>query len=133
MTTLTSKYFRSGDMVPDKECNLCGIRASQTGVPWVCYPELNIHICGDCILKAYEALEDQENPTPRFPSTKSKQKIPTHIRWKIWQRDNFICQLCGSRQYLTIDHIHPESKGGTLDEDNLQTLCRSCNSRKSSR
>lgn len=34
---------------------------------------------------------------------------------------------------LSIDHIHPERHGGTLDEDNLQTLCRPCNSRKGSR
>src|SRR5438552_3960763 len=31
---------------------------------------------------------------------------------------------------LTIDHVHPLSLGGTNEDGNLQTLCRSCNSRK---
>jgi len=40
------------------------------------------------------------------------------------------CHRSGKRKNLTIDHIHPESKGGTLDLSNLQTLCKSCNSKK---
>jgi len=59
-----------------------------------------------------------------------KQAIPSNIRWEVWERDNFTCQHCGARAYLSVDHIHPESKGGDLTMDNLQTLCRSCNSRK---
>lgn len=31
---------------------------------------------------------------------------------------------------LTIDHIHPEFHGGSHDPENLQLLCRSCNSSK---
>lgn len=68
----------------------------------------------------------KKKPTP-------KQAIPAHIRWKIWEKDNFTCKRCGKRQYLEVDHIHPESKGGTLDEENLQTLCKKCNSSKGNR
>lgn len=63
-------------------------------------------------------------------STKNKQPIPPNIRWAVWERDNFTCQICGERKYLSIDHIYPESKGGTLEFSNLQTLCRQCNSKK---
>ena len=31
---------------------------------------------------------------------------------------------------LTLDHIIPESHGGHTTAENLQTLCRSCNSHK---
>ncbi len=60
----------------------------------------------------------------------TKQRIPDKLRWEIWERDNFTCQHCESRRMLTIDHIRSEWKGGTLDKENLQTLCRSCNSKK---
>lgn len=72
-------------------------------------------------------------PMPQPPTGDAgykKQTIPREIRWQVWERDNFTCQKCGSRRYLTVDHIFPESKGGTLDIDNLQTLCRLCNSKK---
>lgn len=62
-----------------------------------------------------------------------KQPIPSNIRLAVWERDNFTCQYCGSRQNLSIDHIYPESKGGEATIENCQTLCRSCNSRKGAR
>ena len=65
--------------------------------------------------------------------TKIKQPIPPDIRWAVWERDNYTCQICGKRKHLSIDHIYPESKGGTLEISNLQTLCQSCNSRKGSK
>lgn len=58
---------------------------------------------------------------------KVKEHISVALRWKIWGRDNFTCQLCGSRSHLEVHHKIPESKGGTLDESNLTTLCCSCN------
>jgi len=59
-----------------------------------------------------------------------KAPIPPEIRWKVWERDNFECKICGKRTFLSIDHIFPESKGGNLTLENLQTLCKSCNSSK---
>lgn len=70
-------------------------------------------------------------PNTHIPSkAKYRVPIPSKTRWEVWERDNFTCQHCGQRKDLAVDHIRPESKGGSLDMDNLQTLCRSCNSKK---
>ena len=44
-----------------------------------------------------------------------------------------ICQLCGSVENLTIDHMYPVSKGGKGNLENLQILCRKCNGFKKER
>jgi len=46
---------------------------------------------------------------------------------------NYKCQICGTKENITIDHIIPLSKGGTNEINNLQPLCKSCNSRKSNK
>lgn len=43
------------------------------------------------------------------------------------------CLRCGSTDDLTKDHVVPLSKGGAHSIDNLQPLCRSCNSWKHTR
>jgi hypothetical protein len=63
------------------------------------------------------------------PRTK-KAFISKELRWAVWLRDDFTCRECKTRSNLSVDHVIPESKGGTLEIDNLQTLCRPCNSRK---
>lgn len=40
-----------------------------------------------------------------------------------------VCLVCRSPE-ITVDHICPISKGGNNSKDNLQPLCRSCNSSK---
>lgn len=65
--------------------------------------------------------------------TYKKQPIPVALRWEVFARDNFTCRECGSRKFLTADHVIPESKQGPTTLENLQTLCQSCNSRKGNR
>jgi hypothetical protein len=62
-----------------------------------------------------------------------KRPIPEDIRWEVFERDGFKCVTCGSRRFLRADHKHPERHGGLATLENLQTLCRSCNSRKGAR
>lgn len=59
--------------------------------------------------------------------------IPTWLRRRIYTRDGWQCLRCGRSDDLTLDHIWPWSKGGQDTEDNLRTLCRSCNSTKGAR
>ena len=62
----------------------------------------------------------------------SKTSIPAQLRWEVYGRDDFTCQapFCGSRRFLEVDHIVPESEGGPTALENLQTLCHKCNSQK---
>jgi hypothetical protein len=62
-----------------------------------------------------------------------KAPIPAALRWEVWERDDFRCQECGARRFLSVDHILAESKGGTLAIENLRTLCVTCNCRKGAR
>ena len=59
--------------------------------------------------------------------------VSDKVRASILERDNYKCTACGSESDLEIDHIVPISQGGDGGEDNLQTLCRSCNRRKRTR
>lgn len=52
------------------------------------------------------------------------------LRAMIFARDKFKCVNCPSTQSLSIDHIIAVKNGGTDDPQNLQTLCKKCNSSK---
>jgi 5-methylcytosine-specific restriction endonuclease McrA len=66
----------------------------------------------------------------RFTTIRRRDQILTSLRERIYKRDGYKCVTCGSGDDLTLDHIYPKSLGGATTEDNLQTLCRSCNSIK---
>lgn len=66
---------------------------------------------------------------PNTPRSR-RRPIPTSVRETVYSRDGWTCCHCGSLENLSIDHIHPVSLGGGNEIENLQTLCRSCNSRK---
>jgi len=46
---------------------------------------------------------------------------------------NWICLCCKEEKPLAADHIVPLSRGGRDSIDNIQPLCKSCNSKKSAR
>lgn len=53
------------------------------------------------------------------------------IRSRIFERDDYRCQYCGRRGgALECDHVIPVSRGGSSDEWNLKTACRTCNRSK---
>jgi 5-methylcytosine-specific restriction endonuclease McrA len=52
----------------------------------------------------------------------------------IFLRDSEICQYCGIKGgKLTVDHVHPKSRGGPDTWENLTTACLKCNGRKKNR
>lgn len=57
-------------------------------------------------------------------------------RKNIFKRDRFACQYCGAHPKvtdLTIDHVHPKSRGGRSTWENCVVSCRDCNERKGNR
>ena len=52
-------------------------------------------------------------------------KSPIIFAW-----DHYRCQSCGTVANLTVDHIKPIHKGGGNEDNNLQTLCLTCNIKK---
>jgi hypothetical protein len=68
----------------------------------------------------------------RKPSV-NRPKIPHALRADVYERDGYRCLHCGTPDALTLDHIHPFSLGGPDTFENLQTLCRRCNSKKGAR
>jgi 5-methylcytosine-specific restriction protein A len=56
--------------------------------------------------------------------------VSEKVRAAVIVRDGARCRRCRSTRHLEVDHIVPASRGGTSDQDNLQTLCRRCNRRK---
>lgn len=62
-----------------------------------------------------------------------REPIPDFVRQIVLRRDRFRCVWCGDRRMLQMDHIVPWSAGGSDDPDNLRTLCKDCNERRSNR
>ena len=71
-------------------------------------------------------------------TTSERSKLTAGLRYDIFRRDNFRCQICGRSAQdegvvLHVDHIIPVSKGGKTEWNNLRTLCQDCNLGKSNK
>lgn len=104
-----------------------------------------------CLLFTGKATVVKESNIKYINSTSKSFKFPTVIqiyakinynfkinlnRWSIFARDNFSCAYCGNsfqKKDLSLDHIHPVSKGGKSSWENLITACYSCNQKKSNK
>ena len=82
---------------------------------------------------------------PAIVVLKNNNVLPRHRAVKfskinVLYRDDFTCQYCGHKgesggsssknKKMTIDHVHPISKGGKTSFDNCVTACSECNSEK---
>lgn len=54
-------------------------------------------------------------------------------RQMVFKRDRHMCQYCGARGELTLDHVLPQSRGGPDTWENLVAACTPCNQRKANR
>lgn len=59
------------------------------------------------------------------------------LRKLVLERDMYVCVLCRKNnivKYATdVDHIKPKAQGGSDDIENLQSLCRACHRKKTSK
>lgn len=81
-------------------------------------------IDGDCYRLAMPSAESG----PRYDGW--KKPVPRLIAQAVFARDGYHCLRCGETEGLTVDHVAPQSRGGSDDMENLQSLCRSCNAIK---
>jgi 5-methylcytosine-specific restriction endonuclease McrA len=52
-------------------------------------------------------------------------------RLNVLHRDKNTCQYCGSKgERMTIDHVHPKTKGGENTWENTVASCQKCNTTK---
>jgi hypothetical protein len=67
------------------------------------------------------------------PTGNATRHIPQLIKQSVWLRDEGRCVNCSATSELQFDHIIPHSKGGANTVENIQILCRTCNSNKRAR
>lgn len=66
-------------------------------------------------------------------TSEDRRGVPLKLRYRVLVRDNFRCTLCGRSPALEhgvrlhVDHIVPFARGGKTSEENLRTLCETCN------
>ena len=94
----------------------------------------------------FPSLWDEIYTTPatayRVPATvrllarvSRKYSTPRFKKSALFNRDNWQCQYCGINldcKTITIDHVHPRSKGGGTDWKNCVSACKKCNLKKGS-
>lgn len=81
--------------------------------------------------KPHYKEKESNIPAPSGYSNSIIAKSVTRAqRATIYERDSFQCVICSSKESLSIDHILPISRGGNSEDENLQTLCMSCNTKK---
>lgn len=58
----------------------------------------------------------------------SAVRMEERIRQAVFERDNYTCRYCGSKEGpFHADHVYPWSKGGETSINNIVTACRHCN------
>ena len=97
-----------------------------------CASQLNDVVISETTIKAaYSKLLWDSYPERRARADREISKF--QLRIMIFGRDGNKCRRCRNTENISIDHIIPVASGGDESLNNLQTLCKSCNSAKGSK
>lgn len=77
----------------------------------------------------YKSYLESKNQQPRIKASYYTSK--KDVRIAVFKLYGNKCLCCGIEENITIDHVIPVKKGGVNELSNMQPLCKSCNSRKS--
>ena len=145
---------KKGDIILDPFCGCATacVAAEQLGRQWI---GIDISPSAETITK-YRLLEEVQPLQPEFwhdvdanvivtdqvpirtdvdENEPQQQRLPNYRVHKndLYGKQEGYCNGCERHfeiRNLTVDHKHPQSKGGTDHPDNLQLLCQACNSTK---
>lgn len=97
-----------------------------------CNKELvnNSKRCKNCHSLYYRGSKNHQWKGGITPSQKlERTKFHNQIRKKVFERDNYTCQICKNRGvHIQVDHIQPWADyiEGRFNMDNCRTLCVKC-------
>lgn len=84
-----------------------------------------------------DEIEKDNEEHKQIKTRRTSRTINLRLRFRVMKKDGFKCKICGKAPandpniVLEVDHVKPWSDGGETIEENLQTLCFSCNQGKS--
>lgn len=111
----------------------------------VTFPSFDIHNGQSAKVRAEASIRQRLSRKNRDEGVTgvARTSIPKPFTRHVLNRDGFTCVYCGTssdekteasrKAVLSIDHIVPESRGGSASVDNLVCCCRKCNSEKNDR
>lgn len=117
----------------DKPCRHCG---STIGYWFEKLPHIHVN-CIEC--GRWCEYKKRKNVGLETRHLTDKHQVPPKTRYRILQRDNSTCRMCGASPatgaLMHVDHIIRVSEARALGwtkaqtdaDDNLQTLCETCN------
>lgn len=122
----------------NRACKCCGIIfAPAYGVKRRAFCS---HVCARKYLKKTHGSGNRSDQNRRRRAREKATQVDLFKADEIYERDNWICQICGKRVSATLrypnqmsaslDHIIPLSLGGTHTKDNTQLAHFKCNTAK---
>jgi len=84
-----------------------------------------------CVNRLDHSIEEIKTKSGRLLEATPDREPSEEMKLAVKKRDGKKCLCCGTTRRLQIDHIDSFYMSGSNEENNLQTLCKTCNEVKS--